>query len=102
MEEMKEKAEFTKWKTAPGSDNLLQPPKDHLFEAQAEEAPASSPSRASVSSKSKQETPSGHNYSLEPQRIRVFNIKYGIPDDMNLQAAIKESKAAAAAAAQKA
>lgn len=97
-EEMLRKGEFTKWRTPPGTELGLEPPQDHLFEeAPPSAGPPSPGSRASVSSNST--APTGHNYSLEPQRIRVFHIKYLVGDEMNISFAIRDAKKAAAAAA---
>lgn len=72
LEEMKKKSEFTKWRAA--TDAGLQAPKDHMFESNNTRAQGAGDQ--------------GSNYTFEPQRIRVFNIKYMVSPDMDIMAAI--------------
>lgn len=76
LQDMKNKTDFTVWKTETGGKGAeIKPPADHLFERKGPLA-------------------SGHNYSLEPQRIRVFNIRYELAanGDTDLLKAIKDLK----------
>jgi hypothetical protein len=88
LEDLKKKVGFTQWKveeiSTKGSNSTskadIKPPQDHLFERKS--------------------TQSGHNYSLEPQRIRVFNVRYVRSDGTDILKAINEHKASQKTAGQ--
>lgn len=78
LADVKKKVGVTQWKAASRSAVELQPPRDHLFER--------------VDPKNKTAKPTGFNFSLEPQRTRVFNIRYWRGETTDLIKAIEEHK----------
>lgn len=79
LADIKKKVGVTQWKTAESSSVNIKPPRDHQFE------------RVDPTKKGR---PTGFNFSLEPQRTRVFNIRYWRGETTDLLKAIQAQKGA--------